>query len=161
MTDTTTEMYEPEGTAMKREIKIPLQPHERIENGKLAGDLELEIIKLESSVLGLKEEIKTMNNVLKTKSDNRRELLETLQTGMRKAICDVVEVMCQEEQLVKYYFNGEVVDQRKMESDDYQMDLAIDNTKEESTDNVSPIFDGEQDDSTTEPVVETTETDTE
>lgn len=148
------EMYEPKGRKLQREIKIKLQPKEFIEVGKQAGEIKLEVIDAETKMDEKKKDVKEYKDFIAIKEGNITELLEQLQTGRKKVLTEVIEVKCTEEQMVKYYHDGKVVDERPMEGDDYQMEMAMDEDNSNVTE-LNPeaaVFqnEGEQNDTETE-----------
>ncbi len=136
MEETQQEMLDPEGKKTQREILLPLTEKEMIERGSEAAVLKGESNEIQLKINGLKEELKKHKETINAKESAIDELLFDIKRGKKKITCEVTEVVVTNEQMIKYYLNGEVVDERPMTSGDYQTEMDL---NEEQHDNVQPI----------------------
>lgn len=103
-----------------REIKIKLTEQDVLSKATAAAQLNHEIGELDTELEEHKKRIKTQST---PKEEALKEHLEVIQEGFERKVVEVEVRPDYAKNLVEYYYEGQVVESRNMDSEDRQLDL--------------------------------------
>lgn len=121
-TKTTKPKKDPKGTKVLQAFMFKLNMREFAEKGKTAAGLSKEIAGIEAEFEEVKDTFKAR---IKDREAKRDDLLAVINAGEEKREVESTMVMDYDAGKVRYFFEGEMIEERKMTDDERQLQMPL------------------------------------